>query len=372
MKRKTTTLIIALFAASSAIGQSYGYNYFFQIPEFHIRVSNQATQKNFIDSFVLGIGLGKVDFKSVYFNSHGKKSWTSYTTGYFDKQGRLIEMIKKHDSGRNQIIVESNQRMFDQHGNLVSSRTYYYGESNFMELRYNDSNNVTRETYYGKRRLSSSIEKTYNEQNLTSSILYKNRKGKERMSYTYYYYPDKKIKQVVKRNKKGKVSAIWDYSCDFSGKELKKLGDTAKYCTLKTYLPDGTIITTTQSFSAGGDPWKTVTQIDSMGRLVKYEYYSGKIMHLVYREEKLYSGKSLTRSQDNYYKKGKLYWSRIKEFDGKGAITADIHAYYKHGKVSKAYKSEYVYNHSGLIVYMRESLNDKLKYVQNFSYSFYR
>lgn len=374
MKRKLFTILVVagLLATGPAVAQSYSHNYFFQMPVFHVGTSSQAMPMNFVDSFALTAGVQTVNVRSVSYNAKGKKSWTSYTTGYFDNQGRLTEMVKKHDSGRRQTIVESNHRVFDQRGNLIGARTYYYGATNFVELVYNDSNNATREVYYNKKHIRSSIERTYNEQNLVSTILYKNKKGRVGMSYAYYYYPDKKLKQVIKRNKKGKTSAIWDYSCDYSGRELKKFGDTSKYCTLKSYLPDGTIITTTQSLYANGDPWKTITQTDSSDRTVKHEYYRGKDLHLVYVEESKYSGKSLSVSKDAYYRKGKLYWSRTREYDAKEAITADIMIDYKHGKVSKIYKSEYLYNASGLLMHMKEYMNGRLKYVENFSYSFYR
>lgn len=374
MRRKILIILISgLVPAYPAISQnSYNHHYQFEMPAYHVLGSKETIPKNYVDSFALVRGIEKVELKSIYYTSKVKPKFTSYTTGHFDKQGRLTEMTVKDDSGFRQSIAELNQRTFDQRGNMVSSRSYYYGQSNFMELHYNDSNNLVKETYYDKKHIRSSIEKAYNDQNLMSTASYKNKKGRVRKMYSYSYYPDKKLKQVILRNKKGKISAVWDYTCDFSGKEVKKLGDTSKVCTLKSYLPDGTIITTTQSFTSAGVPWKTVVQTDSQGRNVKYEYYRGKTMHLVYVDENIYSGKSVVKSTSSYYKKGKLYWSQTKEYDARGAITADIFKYYKHGKAYKSYKSEYLYDKSGLLVYKKQYLNDRLKYMQNFSYSFYK
>ena len=365
-------ILLSIFLGLSFTAISQEDNGHFSLPAYHAENLGKEPKRSLVDSFALNTKIASVEFTRTYYRKKGTKTFTSHTTGRFDRQGHVVEITRVGDTGRKQHIQESRFRVFDERGNLVSSQETFYGSMYSREYRYNDTDQLIKELHYNKKKIYTIADYTYNDLNQISSLTYKKGNGKATRGYIYLYYPDKKLRQVIYTGKKGRTIRVSDYSCDDAGKEVKSTKDTTQICTVKSYQPDGVVITTMQALGSKGTPWKSVTYTDSLKRLLKYEYYNGKRLERLYTEENMYSGNRILK-RNTSFRSTSTFWNKTTEYDANGRITLETNNWYgRNNKKKKAYTSSYVYNSEGLVTSKTTHLNGRLKTTEVYAYGFYR
>jgi hypothetical protein len=350
--------------------QSYNrYDYSFYSKSYHVE-RTYVYKDDGVDSFALSRQIKKIELVTTTYNDKHSRGFVSVNKDVFDRNGRLIEQVNMEDTGKKQWIRRINTRSFNEYGKVASSNHFYYGRNQFRMFEYNDSHQLVRQVNYNRKGIYSIVENTYGIGNLYNTTLYRDKKGRVTSMYRYFYYPNKQMKQIVWIGKKGKVKRVWDYTCDETGKSLKNLKDTSKICSIKSYLPDGVVVTTTQSFNSFGEPWKTIHHIDSNGRTIKYQHYEGKEEKLVYEFQNKYNGRRLeSRSDYSFYNK-KTYRKDI-VYDTSGRIVSELSTHYRKESKKKTYKTTYVYNEQGLITEKNIFVDGLLKTREKFTYEFY-
>ncbi len=340
----------------------------FYTKNYHVEKS-YVYKDDHVDSFALSRHIRKIELSVTTFNDKHSRKFTYLNKDIFDRNGRVIEQMNLEDTGRKQKIGKSNTRTFNEDGNITYASYFSYGRNYFKMFEYNDSLQLIKQLYYNDKGVYSIVETAYDAGNLYNSRVYRNKKGKITYRYHYYYYPNKQFRQIVLSDKKGKIQKVWDYSCDETGKGLKKLKDTAKICTLKSYLPDGTVVTTTQSFDFSGKPWKTIQHADVNGKTTKYQYYLGKEEKLTQEYVNTYVGNKQESRMEHYYGSHRSYKREIK-YDTSGRIVSEIYTV-SHKSKKKVYKTNYVYNEQGLMTERNTFVNDRLKTNEKYRYEFY-
>ncbi len=364
--KKQILLIAILFWGFNIFAQRHYYNY--SNNEFHV---NQNTKTiNFIDSFALNLGIKQYQVKETYYSKKGKASYNLSETN-FDKMGRKVKYLKFNDTNKSKIGF-TYQYQFNEKNLCVYENSVFEGSGYQYFYEYNDSNKLNNYWVYNhKNELKWRYIYSYNTAGKLNEINTFNRKQKRTNQNIYTYYPNGELKQIQLKDKKGKTIRVWDYTCDATGKVVKKAQDTAKICTTKTYLPDGAIITTTQSYTWNGKPDKNIYITNAQNILLEHQYLTGINDELKYKTIYTYNlnGK-LISSIYLYYFKGKLVYNTLKEFDNEGRITKDI-VTDNYRKKENSKSNTYTYNSSGIITQKQEFKNGKLKKSSNFMYAYY-
>ncbi len=345
---------------------NYGWN--------NILYHANNTNPNFsnIDSFALSNKIYQIMRSNTYFSKRGKASYTTEVCN-FDTKGRSHQRITTNDTGKKQSIYLIAYRNYDATGLLESSyyNSRYFKRTEFYE--YNDSNKIIKSTYYNhKAKFSGRTLIAYNTFGKESSVVYFNKKNKVGRSYDYYYSSNGTIKQTVLKNKKGKIKLVTDYNCDDAGKTLQKLKDTAKICSIKTYLPNGNIITTTHGFNYNGKPYKSVEIKDSQNQILKYEVYLGIKETILYSTTYTYANGKLikTELQNNY--NPKRPFTRLTENDQNGLIIKDEILYKISKNKQNIWKNTFVYDSKGKITKSQSFKNGLLYKETIYSYIFHK
>jgi hypothetical protein len=369
MTKQKILLALICLIKSPLFSQNYSfYETDFFTQKYHVE-KTYVYSDDFVDSFALSNRLKKIEIEK---KSYNKRQAVSYTTKahVFDVNGRLIEHVTRKDTGKKQKISITGTRIFNEFGKVESSNHFFYGDIYFKLFKYNDAQQVVKECSYDRKGIYSVVDTHYDTGNLSDMTTYKNKKGRVLSVYRYMYYPNRQFKQIVLSDRKGKIKKVWDYSCDETGKSLKKLKDTAKICTLKSYLPDGTTVTTMQSFDFYGKPWKMIKHTDSNGRTLQHEYYAGKEERLINAYTYRYQGHQLAQSsQYNFY--DKKHHKKELLYDTAGRITSEINTVYRRQSRVKTYQTNYVYNALGLITEKTVSMDGRLSTIETFRYEFY-
>lgn len=325
-----------------------------------------------IDSFALANKIYQIKKSHTYFSKKGKPSYSSELIN-FDSKGRSNVRVSSDDTGYKQSIYLIAHRNYNTEGTLISSdyKSKYIARTEFYD--YNDSNKIIKSTYFDKKnKYSGQTKITYNDKGKESNVTYLNDKNKLRRAYDYYYYPNGQLKQTVLKDNKGKVKRVTDYSCDDLGKSVQKLKDTAKICSIKSYLPNGSIVTTTNGFNYKGKPYKTVEIQDSLHQILKYELYLGVNEELQYSTSYSYSNGKLIKTELHNQSNKKRPYVRITENDQAGRIIKDEFTYQLSKSKNEKWTNKYIYNNAGMITLEQSFKNGHLISESRFSYTFHK
>jgi len=369
MKKIQFSLLLAfILLISKGFAQSTSY-YYNDYNLFHV---NTKPNYNYygVDSFALKLGIKNYTILSTYFGKKGKK-YSSLAEVNFDNKGHKIKQLDYVDTNKTKIgySLEFN---FNEKQLCTYESYHFYKFNTQVFYTYNDSNKVNSKYYYDKKnQLSTKSIYEYNLNGKLEKIINTNKKQKKISEYQYTYYPNNELKQTALLNKKGKVNRVWDYTCDASGKPVKKTTDTAKICTTKTYRPDGTIISTTQSYNWDGKPYKRIVILNVKNQILENKYLTGINDHL--ENQTIYTYNiygNLSSRIINYYKKGKLNYNSSQEYDNSGRTIKDISTNYKAKKL-EVKTFTYQYNFDGLITQKQELKNGKLKKYFTYKYCYF-
>jgi hypothetical protein len=370
MLKKLTFALSGIVAITSYAQNNYiwGLNSW-QYFNYH---HSTVTGTGITDSFALENKIYQVSKNSTYIEGKRHEYYDHIIT--FDRMGRSIIQMGSSDTGSGKRITWLRQRNFNGSG-LMDQNIYNpgnrYAYSQFFE--FNDSGKVITGTYFdSKNRFSGKTQVTYNEKGKQSNVVQRGKKNKVLHSYTYYYYPDGQIKQTVLSGRKGKIIRVTDYSCDETGKTTKKMKDTARVCSVKSYLPDGSIITTTQSFNYRGVPYKTVEIRNAANLLLEYDLYIGIKEELHYTNLYTYNGAARVKYEFKDFSKKRHFYSETTEYDMKGRIIKNESVKMVSRSGKETWRREYEYNEKGMIMQEKAYKNGTLKSEALFRYTYYK
>lgn len=197
---------------------------------------------------------------------------------------------------------------------------------------------------------------------------------KHRLKYYYVYeYKDGKKISSSRFDRKGKLLQHLDFSCDDEGVVVNKSKDSGKVCTHKTYMSDGTIVTTTTYFENGSKPVKYVRHQDSLGNTIKYQFFRGNNLTLNYMEISKFIGRK--RSEHYFWygnSKGQSYYSGRSVMDLNGQIIEEVDTWFRSATKYDAYRYEYKYNDKGLLIESRGFLGERLTIHRRFRFTYYK
>lgn len=325
-----------------------------------------------IDSFALSNKIYQINKSITYFSKRGKASYSKEIID-FDTKGRSYIRVKSSDTGYKQHIYLMANRNYNSVGQLQSSyfSSHHFTRTEFYE--YNDSNKIIKSTYYNqKNKFSGRTCISYNAMGKESNVTYFNNKNKTGRAYEYYYHGNGQLKQTVLKDRKGKVKLVTDYTCDDIGKKVEKLKDTAKVCSIKSYLPNGQIITTTNGFNYNGKPYKTIEIQDSFHQILKYEVYIGLKEELLYSISYTYTNGRLTKTEVRNQYNTKKPFTRITENDQNGRIIKDETTYQITKSKQNIWKNTFTYNSNGLLTKEQSYKNGQLFSETYFTYNYYK
>lgn len=371
MKKLLLSLILLIATTKGYSQTKYSFdNYGWSNILYHANPS----KPNFshIDSFAITHKIYQINKNIVYYSKKGKADFSKEIINY-DTKGRSYLRLRYSDTGLKQAINLMANRNYDEKGLLESSyyRNHFFSRTEFYQ--YNDSNKIIKSSYFNhKNKYSGQTNIAYNALGKESNVSYFNHKQHLGRAYEYYYHGNGQLKQTVLKDKKGKVKQVTDYTCDDIGKKVQKLKDTAKICSIKSYLPNGHVVTTTNGFNYNGKPYKTVDIQDSMHQLLKYEVYIGIKEEFQYGTTYTYTNGRLTKTElRNHYNPKKPY-QRIMEYDQNGRITKDESTYQISKSKQNIWKNTFTYNANGLLTQEQSFKNGKLYSETTFSYNYYQ
>ncbi len=362
-------LVIVFTKGHSQIKYSFD-NYGWNNILYHANPSKP--NNSHIDSFAIANKIYQINKRIVYYSTKGKASYSSEIIDY-DTKGRSYLRLKYSDTGLKQKIYLMANRNYDEQGLLQSSyyRSPFFTRTEFYE--YNDSNKIIKSAYFNdKNKFSGQTNIAYNALGKESNVSYFNHKQQLASAYEYYYHGNGQLKQTVLRGKKGKVKQVTDYTCDDIGKKVQKLKDTAKICSIKSYLPNGHIVTTTNGFNYNGKPYKTVDIQDSTHHLLKYEVYLGLKEEFLYGTTYTYSNGHLIKTELNNNYNPKKPYQRITEYNEGGRIIKDESTYQISKTKQNVWKNTFTYNLQGLLTMEQSFKNGKLYSETKFTYKYYQ
>ena len=358
-------LVLTLLTNNMSRGQysSYIYN---EYSEFHIN-TNARNRIYEVDSYALRLGIKQYNVFSTHYGKKGKVS-KDLSSVYFNKNGTKAKDINYNDTHKTKIIYIHENRYNEK--NLFTEYINTYGDDSYRTINYyNDSNKISEQYYYNDDNiLSTKSTYIYNGDGKITENIGTNKK--QEVLYKYLYtYKNNELKQAKLLDKKGKIKRVWNYNCDGAGIVLKKAEDTSKICTTKTYLPDGSIMATTQGYDWQKKPYKMIIITNTQNKLIEYKYLKGINDQLINQDLYNYNkdGK-LLELKKLYFIKSKIHSTTTKTFDTQGRITSDSRSY-KKSKITNSYS--YAYNAQGLITEKKLIKNGVLKVVSNFSYLYY-
>lgn len=321
------------------------------------------------DSMIKVNSVSEINFNEVWIGK--RKSSTYKKILYYDRNGKYTNYILIEDSLKMKRVMRTINTLFTVENSFGSYGTEtWYGSSSMRITDFRDSENQN-VSYYFKHngKLSSAQEFLYKDSFL-SRVNYYNGKYKLKKYYSYTYSANKKIKTHALYTSKGKLIQLWDYNCDEAGTPIKTSKDTSKYCSIKSYAGDGTIITTTSTFTSKGVPVKYVVYQNASNQLIKYLIYSGKDQILTYQTIYTYEN----GIQTMYYKKtsdGKnLSYSTHILYSSQGFILSQSDSTFN-GKKIEVNKYQFTYNAKGLPITKMGYRDGVLMYSAYFRYRFY-
>jgi len=234
-------------------------------------------------------------------------------------------------------------------------------------------NQIVRTRYFNnKTKYGGQTLISYNENGKETTVTYLNKKDQLFRQYEYYYHSNGQLKQTVLKKKKGKVVLVTDYACDETGKPVAKIKDTAKICSVKSYLPNGDIVSTTHGFNSLGKPYKTVEIRDSLNQLLQYDVYVGPKETFLYGSVYSYANGKLIKTELKNAYNPKRTFTRIMENDQNGRITKDETAYRISKTKQDVWKNSFKYNTAGLIILEQTFKNDQLYSETIYSYQYHQ
>ena len=363
------TLLIVFTKGHSQIKYSYD-NYGWNNILYHAHLGKPNYSYN--DSFAIANKIYQISKSTVYYSTKGKASYSREIIDY-DTKGRSYLRLKYADTGLKQKIYLMANRNYDEQGLLQSSyyRSPFITRSEFYE--YYDSNKITKSTYFNhKSKYSGQTNIAYNALGKESNVSYFNHKQHLASAYEYYYHGNGQLKQTVLMDKKGKVKQVTDYTCDDIGKKVQKLKDTARICSIKSYLPNGHIVTTTNGFNYIGKPYKTLDIHDSLHQLLKYEVYLGIKEEFLYGTTYTYSNGHLIKNELNNHYNHKKPYQRITEYNEVGRVTKDESTYQISNSKQNIWKNTFTYNPNGLLTIEQSFKNGKLYSETKYTYKYYQ
>lgn len=321
------------------------------------------------DSMIKVNSISEINYNEVWIGK--RKSSTYKKILYFDRNGKNTNYILIEDSLKLKRIMRTVNTLYTVESTFGSYGTEtWYSSSDMRITDFTDNGNLNGWYNFNRNgKLSSAQEYVYKDSFL-SRIDYYNGKHKLKKYYLYTYAPNKKIKTHALYTYKGKLIQLWDYNCNEVGTPVKTSKDTSKYCSIKSYAGDGTIITTTSTFTSKGVPVKYVVYHNASNQLIKYLIYSGKDQILTYQTIYTYEN----GIQTMYYKKtsdGKnLGHSTHILYSSQGFILSQSDSTFN-GKKIEAIKYQFTYNAKGLPITKMGYRDGVLMYSAYFRYRYY-
>lgn len=253
-----------------------------------------------------------------------------------------------------------------------NSSAAYYRWNDYSQLKvvtYNHQQQVEHLTYFDdKGKNSGSYHYTYQD---SLCMRLDNYSKKHRLStyYQYTYSNNKKIKSSALYSKKGKLIRFWDYACDDEGKLSQSKSDTFKICTEKSYLADGSIVSTTNSFDYMGNPIKYVEYRNNQNQLTQYLIYRGKNDLLTYCVKNTFIGAKLSSQYIwNADKKGKAMSAFRYSYNVQGSLLSQSDSFFN-GQKTEINTYQFTYNSLGLLS-SKKAYNTKGKLFNTVNYRY--
>ncbi|MEZ4805400.1 MAG: hypothetical protein R2852_07925 [Bacteroidia bacterium] len=258
---KLVLITFSVLSYSGLFAQSYAY------PEFY------SSYNPLGDSLVKAKGISefKIDRTNLYKRG---KTYTYRSIYYYNYKGQTTFHCKIEDTSKYKSIVYASaiiQTFDDRYGSVTFnqfSNQILKGSHNLKIIHHHQDGKIKGFHYFNKKgKNKGSYEYEY-ENGLKTRMNRYNRKHKLKTYYKETYNFENKLTQSALYTAKGKLIRLWDYSCNDVGKLVKNKSDTLKICTEKSYLADGSIVTTTNSFDYKGQPSKFVYVISKANKLI--------------------------------------------------------------------------------------------------------
>ena len=304
---------------------------------------------------------------------HKGKANTYRKIYHFDRKGlnvfstTLIDTVKLKQISSSVITTVTTNSTY-----ASANYNSWYKSGNLKLIEYNGDNLISATHYFndkGKRNLST---RYYYKDSLMSRLEYVDRRNKLKSYYLYEYAPNKKLMHSALYRGNGKLVRYWDYACDDAGATVSKASkDTLKICTQKSYLADGTVISTTNSFDWRGEPMRQVEYRNAQNQVTRFLVYRGKNDVLTYKSISTYVGNVLS----TYYiwngdKSGKAYSASNHSYNADGMVLSHTDTSYARKKpVVRTYT--YTYNEAGLPFSKSGYKNAQLYYTAIYRYRYY-
>lgn len=324
------------------------------------------------DSNIQSMGISEIVNDVTYIYKRGNPFYTRYIYQY-DKNGRSTFTCSMNDTTKPDKLISwrlfNKSNMYD--NNSISIYKQY--KEQYIKIPFYNNEGFISEILYFKHngKIAHSYQLFYKDSNLIRyNHLDKNYKIQ---SYYIYTYNGKKKTSSALYNGKGKLQMFWNFNCDAEGTMTKLKSDTSKVCQVKSYMNDGTIVTTTTYFAMGGKPIKQINHTDSNGKILKYFYYEGKDQVLTYRDERTYkNGKLASMYYWNGNFKGKPYSSKMTRIDEMGRIVEQQDTFFYADNKFDAYRYEFTYNTKGLLIESKGYQKETLSIVRRYKYKFFK
>lgn len=357
-------ILLICFAVSCSLNAQY-------YKSFNYRAVKGNKNSFFeIDSFAINNNLSGFEIKRYNYSKKGRVNSSDIIHQTFDNSGHKINLIIFSDTLKRKINYQY-QVVFDPKQNIVNS---VINENKSIQQRqsiYNDSNQIITLIYFFNNRLSTTTHYEYNAFGLLSSLKVTDSKNKVLYKYEYSYYDNKDKKQIKLFDKKGNIKRVWDYSCENTGKVVKKSTDTSKVCVLKSYLPDGSIVSTTHYFDYKNNPIKEVVITNAQKQIIERSYYKGINDELFYKNTFIYQGEDMIKQTSESHKKGKLFQSFVITYNLLGHITSQSNSVF-HKNEAKVYSTNYSYDASGLITKIVKYLNNQVIEINLYNFTYFK
>lgn len=321
------------------------------------------------DSMVKVNSISEINYNEVWIGK--RKSSTFKKILHFDQNGKNTNYILIEDSLKLKRIMRTVNTLYTVENIYGSFGTEtWYGSSDMRITDFTDKGDLNGWYNFNRNGKLSSAQVYIYKDSFLSRIDYYNGKHKLKKYYLYTYTPNKKMKTHALYTSKGKLIQFWDYNCDAAGTPIKTSKDTSKFCTIKSYAGDGTIITTTSTFTSKGVPVKYVDYRNTANQQIKYMIYEGKEEKLTYQTIRTYEN----GIQTMYYKrtgdgKNLIHSSHIL-YSTQGFILSQSDSTIK-GKKIEATKYQFTYNAKGLPITKMGYRDGVLMYSAYFRYKFY-
>lgn len=324
----------------------------------------------FNDSIFKANNVKQITVSKVIINN--RKSSTFKVINHINKDGICTMSATIKDTLKLLYLSEFNMKSLNyskmNYFNTNFSKFYKHNEYRISEL--SDDNKLVRISHFNKKgKLTYAIHYEYKD-SVFNRVNYINKKGKLSKYYLYEYGPNKKLKISSQYNAKGKLIRLWDYSCNDEGSKINKAKDTFKICSNKTYLPDGVIITTTNTFTSDGKPLKYVEYKDANNNILKQLRYYGAKEILYYKQENTYVNNQLKNSYTYYANyKGEHYKSSILSFNANKQVVNQTDTLFRKKLMIMSY--QYNYNDKGLIQSQKILNNGTIRRIETYKYQYY-